>query len=73
MKKILHQCLSTVLLLGLLKFLTDVGFWLMNQSYDIAMTLGSLINISALVIVMYLLIKTFSRDFNTIKDLFTKK
>jgi len=73
MKKILHQCLSTVLLLGLLKFLTDVGFWLMNQLYDIAMTLGSLINISALVIVMYLLIKTFSRDFNTIKDLFTKK
>lgn len=73
MIKILHQCLSTVLLLGLLKFLTDVGFWLMNQPYDIAMSLGSLINISALVIVMYLLIKTFSRDFNTIKDLFTKK
>lgn len=45
----------------------------MNQPYDIAMTLGQLINITTLIIVMYLLIKTFSRDFNTIKDLFTKK
>jgi hypothetical protein len=73
MKRILHQCISTILLLGLLKFVTDIGFWLMNQPYDITMVLGQLTNITTLIIVIYLLIKTYSRDFNTIKDLFTKK
>jgi hypothetical protein len=61
------------MLLGLFKFTTDTGLWLMNEPNDLSFTLGMAINVLAVLGILYFLHRLFSPNFNTIKDLFNNK
>jgi hypothetical protein len=73
MKSIIQRVIVIVSSLGLLKVAVDLGVWLMNVPNDITFFLGLLLILISSILAFLGINKALTKEFTTIKDLFTKK
>jgi hypothetical protein len=73
MKILFHRALATIFLLAWLKFGTDIGIYLMNQPDDFSLFGGLALVVCCGIGIGFGLIRVYSSNFKTIKNLFKNK